>query len=1770
MKKRILSLVLVLAMLLSLLPAVPAVAAVTRYNLFVEGVQVTSENRTNILGQERATVSFDPAENKLTLDDAHISLTDADAIANGIPGLTIYVKSYSSVNGWRYKNLSSNPSGIISTADLTITGPGRLYTRGDFGCGIWLTNGASLHIRDAFVEAYGTNGGIVAHKSGSQLVITNSMVFAKKSKSNGAISNFTKGIVFYDVGISDPVGGVVGGGYIKDAKGNVAEQALIQPTTPANPYDLWVCGVRVNGRNRNDILGDGVACYDDATKTLTFDEIGVQWMNPGGYSAVRNEIPGLTIRFVRLCYLRGTGWDTGDGAPAILSSKNLTLTGPGTYSPGDCACAVKMTNGATLTVDNGRVENIVIENTYYGLSGSNTGEKLVIRGSRVYLVTEKDSIANFNGGITLQNCSIRKPEGGKIQGGKIVEAGGTVANKVHIEREEYDLWVKDVQVTGGNQDDILGDGVFAYNQSSNTLTVNGDCSAEGYVNVIKNKIKGLTVRAAKSVTLSAHQSVILTSADMKITGSGKLTLRSRDQYGIFADTGAAVTVDGADLDATGYFAGIHGSSGSTSKLTVRNSRVHAANGNPQVFESGGVQGFYGGITLEGCAFFTPAGGKVVEGTVKNKSGKTAPEILIDVPEEYELYIAGTKVTTANAFDILGDGAFSYDPETNTLTVEDDAECGNQYMIANRIPDLTVYVKWDARLVSTFSTIHTNKNIRITGPGKLTLRSTNAAFYVEQGATVTLENARLDVSGNNYGIVGHGPDKLVIRESAVKVHGDSTAAISGFASIDLQNCRITKPADAKIQGGAVLKNDSTVANDVTIDQNYDLEIAGTQVTCANASDIRGDGVFSYDPTENKLTVSGNCTTAEHITVWNNISGLTLYVAEDSRFTTSDNTIAAGKNMTITGPGKLTLNSTATNGITVYNGATVTIDHAVIETIGCDIGALAGGQPALIVNTSEVHVDGNVENFKSITITGCTISVPNNAVNKNGSIYESNGSTLAASVAIDVLKYDLRVAGVRVTSANAPDILGDGNFIYDAAENKLTVQGYCERAEGIIIWNHIPGLTVYNRYARTLSTSDNVIATDADMTLTGPGKLTLASSSVNGILVYDGATLNIENANLEISGNQGIYGLNHAGLNIRNSTIRIASQNKAVYGFDKGLTFFNCEINEPAGAKVKNGAIVETGGADAKEVTIGAPEYTSYGIWINGNSVSSSNAWDVLGNGVFSYDVKTNTLHVKDDYAIDSNSTLIRSEDPGLTITADKDVTLTTKKWSVLEATEDLTITGTYKITMVNENEDFTTLSIENGATVTIDRANVEIRGSYGISGYAPSGKDEKVIVKGSKVLIDVDTEAVSDLSGGLTLENCEITEPASTTFTGGMLYNDHTGDAAKKVVIGNVKKYSLSIANTQVDVQNAPDVLRNGVFSYDPEKNVLTVNGNCSTAENITIWNSIPDLTIYVAGDSTLRTSDNTIATSKNITITGPGTLTLNSTQTSGILAYGTGETVTIESARIKTVGCGIIGSFLGSNHRLIIKNSEVEVDGHITGFKSFTLTDCSLITPADGVMKADGVYQANGTTLAEGVEIGDPRVPELIEQPAVNPPVEKPENPFVDVKSSDWFYDAVLWAVNQHPPITSGTDATHFSPYLDCSRAQVVQFLYNAAGNPAPKSSTNPFVDVKSSDWYYKAVLWAVENNITAGTDATHFSPSKACTRTEVVQFIWNTKGNTPAKSKVNPFVDVKSSDWFYGAVLWAVENNITKGTDATHFSPTKKCTRSQIVQFLYNARNLA
>ena len=285
-----------------------------------------------------------------------------------------------------------------------------------------------------------------------------------------------------------------------------------------------------------------------------------------------------------------------------------------------------------------------------------------------------------------------------------------------------------------------------------------------------------------------------------------------------------------------------------------------------------------------------------------------------------------------------------------------------------------------------------------------------------------------------------------------------------------------------------------------------------------------------------------------------------------------------------------------------------------------------------------------------------------------------------------------------------------------------------------------------------------------------------------------------------------------------------------------------------------------------------------------------------------------------------------------------------------------------------------------------------------------------------------------------------------------------------------------------------------------------------------------------------------------------GMFTLPTDYTGKYLGFGFGEKA--------TEGCTI------TVENLTPEVAVATADGTITclneGYAEFRVT---LIRDKDNALMSINYISllvSDELRVADFTDHGEQKPDESTEPDEPIEPDIPAENPFADVTENDYFADSVAWAVEN--AITNGMSATEFAPEASCTRGQIVTFLWRAQGCPEPKSNAKPFTDIKSDAYYCKAVLWAVENGITSGMSATTFEPETTCTRAQAATFIWRANGKPIAENKEHPFADIVAGEYYYEAVLWAVENEITNGFSATEFAPANNCTRAQIVTFLYRA----
>ncbi|WP_195446989.1 S-layer homology domain-containing protein [Flavonifractor plautii] len=372
--------------------------------------------------------------------------------------------------------------------------------------------------------------------------------------------------------------------------------------------------------------------------------------------------------------------------------------------------------------------------------------------------------------------------------------------------------------------------------------------------------------------------------------------------------------------------------------------------------------------------------------------------------------------------------------------------------------------------------------------------------------------------------------------------------------------------------------------------------------------------------------------------------------------------------------------------------------------------------------------------------------------------------------------------------------------------------------------------------------------------------------------------------------------------------------------------------------------------------------------------------------------------------------------------------------------------------------------------------------------------------------------------------------------------------------------------TMGEQTTAPITVGKRVITVTADNKSMTVNGTLPTF-TVTYGNlpsGVQAADIFGTLASASTTTDGKTTGSFDITVTTPvlkaeaganyevgavtkGTLTVNPRSSSG---GGGGSSVSTYSV---TVGKTENGS-VSVSPKSASKGDTVTIT--VTPDKGYVLETLTVLDKNDKEIK---LTEENGKyTFTMPVGKVEVKVTFMDDNTMLNY--------FVDVKVGDYFYDAVLWAAEKG--ITSGTDATHFSPNAACTRAQIVTFLWRAAGSPEPKNMSS-FTDVPADSYYAKAVAWAVKNGITGGTGDGKFSPDAPCTRAQMATFLWRANGS-PKVTGTTPFSDVSAGTYYCNAVLWAYEQNITNGTGGGKFSPDAPCTRAQMVQMLKNASDAA
>lgn len=529
-------------------------------------------------------------------------------------------------------------------------------------------------------------------------------------------------------------------------------------------------------------------------------------------------------------------------------------------------------------------------------------------------------------------------------------------------------------------------------------------------------------------------------------------------------------------------------------------------------------------------------------------------------------------------------------------------------------------------------------------------------------------------------------------------------------------------------------------------------------------------------------------------------------------------------------------------------------------------------------------------------------------------------------------------------------------------------------------------------------------------------------------------------------------------------------------------------------------------------------------------------------------------------------------------------------------------------------------------ITIDLNGKVISGvsSVAASSAVIANKGELTITDSSeeqtgKITSQAEKPDTEWVAGFPAYANNTITNSGKLTVEGGTIENTTTGGACYAIDNNSTIADAIVVINGGV-ISHTTKVAIRQYANSDTYENSVTINGGTVVGGNRAVWMQLPGSSASSEKKASLTVTDGALISKDetyNLAVyvysfgdSGANTkIDISGGEFEGNIAmYGTASTMSEKAVSISggtfdsaygifsydnedaaVAAISISGGTFKSDYCAfyaedegyafyknaegtygLIETTEEEIEDKATVTFDVTPADAVIKVEKDGVefgstdnaydllggtytytVSKDGYYTVSGTFTVAG------------EEQAISVTLEK-ILVFKDVPKDAYFAGAVAWAAENE--IAKGVEEGVFAPDLMCTRAQVVTFLWRAAGAPEASSEAElPFTDVEEGSYYYDAVVWAVENGITNGTTATTFSPDAVCTRAQVVTFLWRAAGELKVEAEM-PFADVEDGAYYYEAVVWAVDNGITNGVSATEFAPANDCTRAQAITLIYRA----
>ena len=714
-------------------------------------------------------------------------------------------------------------------------------------------------------------------------------------------------------------------------------------------YGLKIAGVEITSDNWQNLPYKEAFLYMPASKTLVIQN-DLTLTDSSVDTLIESSIDGLTINL----WGNYTLTMNSEGGTLLKLDGDTTITTTANRDAGSLTLWNNSPDGTGILVNDCSLTlNYLFEldaaGVAYGLRGEGNDAALQSYGTAFRIESDTAAISGFRKKLEILDGEILTPENAKISGGDLCQSNGAPAPDVDIRNT---AWADALTDTDGH--DLL-------KQELNLSTI-GELDPEtGEYRDYDIDLMALYKDASENYLLTVHAFNLIRGS---VPPGMSLVIGPSNAY---PDTHTALRLRGRPTRPGNYVAGLC----ITGRTSSNYEKITSCIGNVRM-------------------------------TVTYESNN----------EYYDLWIDGIQADSDHRADLLGDGAFSYDPESNTLTIRGSyASEWPSALVRSKIDGLTVECPEDVTLSSEGAVFQLEKNTRFTGEGRLTVSSIGSnGIQVQNGAELRIKDADLAVEAAGVAVAGSdSSEALIVDNSHLSARGGTKAAAGFLGGITLFEpyVAIYTPEGGKVVGGSIVKGDGSNAPEVLIApvRTYDLFICGIQVTERNRRDVRGDGVFSFDG-DKTLHIKGDCTDANTTVILSGIDGLVISVDRDSVLA-SDPVDSMGYPMflreatTITGPGRLTLKPHEDYaGLLCDNGGDLTLKDLVLKIENGNRGIQGSGKLStnkLRIENSSVSVSINndgcaaIQDFADgIELTGCVITQPENGRVLDGKIVNAGGA------------------------------------------------------------------------------------------------------------------------------------------------------------------------------------------------------------------------------------------------------------------------------------------------------------------------------------------------------------------------------------------------------------------------------------------------------------------------------------------------------------------------------------------------------------------------------------------------------------------------------------------------------------------------------------------------------------------------------------------------------------------------------------------------------------